>query len=238
MEFHTAERTFAGQEQLVLADSAGGCFLGPPQANPAGQPPRLVAREPNDKDLVRHGREGFPGKRGVADTKGRGGHRAVQIELPAIPGYGRVPGIEIQMQVPERLIMTIPRVLRRGHRLLRQRLGFDILAVEQQLADRRKILPHLRLGIVVSLAGPDGIFVELEVLLGRIAKDHRAQPAVTERQGSVHFWAGWSYQSTSGSARTDAPDVATAIVRVQPFMERTPAGKFCAGRRRGACSRA
>jgi hypothetical protein len=63
-----------------------------------------------------------------------------------------------------------------------QILGFDLFALEEQVANPGQAAGCAVMGVVVRLAGPHGAFVELNPLVGDGAEDHRAQTTVTNRE--------------------------------------------------------
>ena len=88
---------------------------------------------------------------------------------------------KIQQNITERLIDPLPN--RHTHELPhREILGFDLLALEEQVAELRQEFVGAVMGVVVRLAGPDRAFVELDPLVLDAAEDHRTQMTVTDRQ--------------------------------------------------------
>ena len=68
-----------------------------------------------------------------------------------------------------------------------QRLRLAVAALENQAADLRQRLAGRGIGVVVGRTAPDGLLVELEPLVLRIAEDHGAQPAVAQRQSLLPY---------------------------------------------------
>ena len=61
--------------------------------------------------------------------------------------------------------------------------GFLLLAGPEEFADLRQRLGGALVGVVVGLAGPDGLLVELDAFVGGAAEDHGAHVAVADGQG-------------------------------------------------------
>ena len=81
------------------------------------------------------------------------------------------------------------------------------IALEDQLADGRKALGLHGAVVIVGLAGPEGIFVELDSLVGDIAKDHGARRPLPTGRASSQATAGRLYQrmsESSGAAKSGA----------------------------------
>ena len=67
-------------------------------------------------------------------------------------------------------------------------LSLPVLSVKDQLTDLiQSTLPDVRVGIGVGLAGPYGLFIELEAVKCRDSEDHSPQPSVTYRKGFHPF---------------------------------------------------
>ena len=69
-------------------------------------------------------------------------------------------------------------------------LGFLLFSVEEELADFRQEFHRALVGVGVGLAGPDGVFVELDALVGDAAEDHGAEVAVADGQGFAPIGGG------------------------------------------------
>ena len=83
------------------------------------------------------------------------------------------------MEVPERLVGFLPE--RNAHEAFHgQILGLGLLAGPQQSTEFTEILVGALVGVVVRSALPDGIFVELDALLGDAAEYHGAESALTD----------------------------------------------------------
>ena len=64
--------------------------------------------------------------------------------------------------------------------LLDRRVGLLVLAGKDKLPDRGQMREGAVIVRVVRFAGPEGVFVELDKLLGDSAINHAAQPAVAD----------------------------------------------------------
>ena len=102
---------------------------------------------------------------------------ALVVLDPVVPG-------ESQLEVDEWLVGELEE--RNAHELpFGQGLRLALLALEEEAADFGQVLHGSLVGIVVRLASPDGVLVDLQSLLGRSAEDHRAQTAVADGQRLV-----------------------------------------------------
>jgi len=132
------------------------------------------------------------------------GHGGAQIELA--PVVGRNIALEIgihvtlrncqtrvrqlflhagvgkaQQQIGERLVAALA-VGNTADGIVHQRCGGGDLARAQKAADFRKRFASARVGAVARAAVPDRVLVKLDAVTRDIAKDHRAEPAVADRQ--------------------------------------------------------
>ena len=74
-------------------------------------------------------------------------------------------------------------VERHAHELARRQVfGFLLFALEEELPDLGQELRCTGVGVIVRLAGPDGVLVELDALVSYSAEDHAAQEAVAHGQ--------------------------------------------------------
>src|SRR5262249_61593190 len=71
------------------------------------------------------------------------------------------------------------------HRLVGERLGFGGLAFEEQPPDFWHRGGAGRIQAIAFFSRPDSVLVELQALLLDAAEDHRAKPAVPDRQRLV-----------------------------------------------------
>ena len=107
-------------------------------------------------------------------------NRAIEIKLPPISLDLLVSG-KLQLQIDKRLVREL--VDRHAHELMRgQALGLALLPLEQQAADLGQVLHGSLVGVIMRLASPHAILVDLQSLLGRGAKHHGPHPAVPHRQ--------------------------------------------------------
>ena len=150
--------------------------------------PGRSAVEPDDEHLVGEAAEDLAAIGDAVELVPDRSDGLVQVELAAVVLDPLVAG-EAQLEVDERLIGQLAE--RDAHELLPgQGLGLALLALEEEAADLGQELHGSLVGVVVRLAGPDGVLVDLESLLGRPAEDHRAEPAVADRQRLVPAHGG------------------------------------------------
>ena len=140
----------------------------------------LIAGDANDDHLIRRGGKHLSRKGRIADLVSDAHDTRCEVKLPAVVGGVVVPG-ELEIQISQRLIGRLA-IWNAHHRFVFQRLRLAGLAFEQQAADLRQRLKRLRINALALLAVPDGIFVELNILFRRPAKDHGAQPAIADGQ--------------------------------------------------------
>ena len=108
----------------------------------------------------------------------------VQVEPALIGGIVGMTG-HGDIQVAEGLIGHAHVLARTdGHHLLvGQLLRLLVLALKDELAHLGQGLLGMGVHHLVGLSGPDGLFVQLDVLDGRSAEHHAAHDTVAHRQG-------------------------------------------------------
>ena len=142
-----------------------------------------VGLEPDDEHLVGEAAEDLAAIGHAVELVPDRSDGLVQVQLAAVV-LDPVVALEPQLEVDEGLVGELEE--RDAHELLlSQGLGLALLALEEEAADLGQVLHGPLVGIVVGLAGPDGVLVDLQSLLGRPAEDHRAQAAVADGQGLV-----------------------------------------------------
>ena len=139
--------------------------------------PGAVRAHAEDDDLVGEAREHLAGVERAVGPERRGGDRAVEVELAAV-ALDLSANVEVQEQVPERLVGLVVRPLH----LLRESVGLGVASREDGLAHLRE--PALRVGVVPVRrpARPQRVLVEGQPLLERVPEHHRPEPAVPDRQ--------------------------------------------------------
>ncbi len=136
-----------------------------------------IGREAQRDDLIRMAGDRFAG---VGDAADRILHRRdarAEIQRAAIAAAD-VAVREGDVEIAERQIR-----LRVGaERLLRERVGFDVLARGDQAAQFRQDLLRLRVVPILRAARPERVFVQLEAFAADAAEDHGAEAAVADRK--------------------------------------------------------
>ena len=137
-----------------------------------------IGLEPDDECLVGEAAEDLAAIGDAVELVPDRSDGLVQVQLAPVV-LDPVVALEAQLEVDERLVGELEE--RDAHELLpREGLGLALLALEEEAADFGQVLHGSLVGIIVGLAGPEGVLVNLQSLLGRPAEDHRAQAAVAD----------------------------------------------------------
>ena len=116
------------------------------------------------------------------------GDTRIQVEVAAVVGcLWRLS--EIQPEVAQSFIDG-QRLGDANHCLIRQLLGLSHVPFKQQPTDLRNRLRGRRVGAVTLLAGPDGVLVELDMLLAGDTKNHGRQTPVAHGQSLIPVGGG------------------------------------------------
>ena len=169
----------AGHRQAILdhRDFAG---MRVPERRLEGETAGFRGRETHHDHLRGPACEHLAAKADAGMVVLDGSHCGIEVQFPAIAVSLNTR--KVQQDVSERLVRLLAH--RNAHELAHGEVfGFFLLAGEEQLADRPEVLVRAVMGVVVRLARPDGVFVELDMLVRDLAEDHGAKPAVAHRQG-------------------------------------------------------
>ena len=145
-----------------------------------GELARLRARDAHGDHPVGIAREDLPREARVVGRVADAGDRLVDVELAAVAGGLQMVG-EGEVEVAEGLVELLAQRL--AHHVLRgEALGLALLAFEEELAHLGQILGGALVLIVLGLASPEGVLVELDALDVDAAEDHGAHPPVAHGQ--------------------------------------------------------
>ena len=127
-------------------------------------------------------------------ARGERGGGDAGIEIERSPVRDGIPGgRDVDVEIAERLVGVLTNRL--AHELLHgEILGFFLLARPEQFADLGEVAAGAFVGVVVGLAGPDGVFVELDALVAVPPKTMAPRRPLPTGRASVQILAGWSYQ--------------------------------------------
>ena len=110
-------------------------------------------------------------------------HGRVEVELPAVVG-DRALVIERETEIAERLKRFQTR--RTSHQFLfGERVGFHGHACKQQATDLRQRGERIGIVAVARRSHPERFFIQLNPFAAHAAEEHRADPAVAERERVV-----------------------------------------------------
>ena len=107
-----------------------------------------------------------------------GGYGAVKVELTVVIGIA-AKALEVEMQRPHGLVRHAVGT-RRANGRSAEFLSLQILSFEKKPPYLRQGILRLRVRVVVGRTSPHGFFVELELVVRRVAKDHRSEPSVAQ----------------------------------------------------------
>ena len=164
------------QPQFVSGGSGGVV-----QRSVQPEPERTGTGEPEDDHLIREAREHLAAECRVVHLEVRDGDGVLKVE-PAPVGKGGAAGIARQMQCSRRLVALAVVV---EEIFLNVAVGVGETAVGDQPAGPKHLFgPVFQQGLIRQ-AGPEGILVEFKRFFRRSAEDHRADPAVADRQRAL-----------------------------------------------------
>ena len=145
-----------------------------------------AARGQVDHDHLVGGADEHIAREGHAiNDVGYSGDGRVEVEAAAIPRGALVPGKGDQ-QVAQRLVLHLF-VGDTHHRAAEEVVRPGHVAGEEEAADLGEGGAGALAHRIVRPAGPERLFVELDLFLGAAAEDHGADPAVADRQGAIPF---------------------------------------------------
>ena len=179
----------AGESEGVVAQ-AGGLPLTVGAGEGRGKV-KLAGRVTGDADgdhLVGVAGDDLAGEGGIAHLVLHAGRGRVEIELAAVVARGTMGG-EGERQVAEGLVVLLPQ--RHAHAVLAgQALGLALLALEEKLPHLGQRVGGAEVLVVLRLAGPQAVFIELEPLDGHAAEDRGAHTAVADHERLLPLLGG------------------------------------------------
>jgi hypothetical protein len=165
-----------------------------------GQLAGLAGGEMDRDDVVGITGENFAHERHAGHVVARGGERGVEIELATVVGGG-VVARKREAHIAEGLIGQLAHGIAE-HLCAREVLCFLDFAVPEELADLRDDRAGAGAHVVVRLAAPERVFVELDAFARGATEDHRAEAAAAERESFVPFCGGPG-EPEDGGPRTE-----------------------------------
>jgi len=176
---HLALVDAAGEQEELGGEAAHRCLV--VRTREASGEVELAGRvslEPEDEHPVRVAREGLAVVAHVADAVRGGRYRRVEVELAPVLRRLAVSG-EAEPDVGEGLVRRLPQ--RNRHELRHRELfRLALLPLEEEPAKLRQGPRRALVRVVVRLADPERVDVELVPRLLQPAEDHRPGTAVAD----------------------------------------------------------
>ena len=172
------------QHQIAPFGAGGACVVVRRSVvQRKGEFSRLRCSQPHDEHAVGERSEIFAPVTNARCREFRYGDGPAQIEFsPVFGNRCRIDSPKSDPDGPDRLIGHAVAGLRKD-RPAAKGLSLGIAPLEEQLSDSGQCAGRSRIEVVVRRTSPDGLFVELDLLLRYAAVDHGSQRTVAQRQG-------------------------------------------------------
>ena len=142
---------------------------------------RFVGRDAHDDGLVRIAGENIAFKANVTEAIGRHGGRGIQIQFATV-----IRHVSLDRRNANAGRRTVDRLFAgrdRSKNCVRVRSdGFLYFSVEKKLANFGEVIVRARAIVIVRETFPERVFIELDAFVKNSAKNHRAHPAIADRQ--------------------------------------------------------